>query len=64
MILVYMVSMISGLMGPRASKNAFTMYTAIAGAGVKKNVHFGPILDFGPILYSYGDFGHFHFEFE
>ena len=40
--LVYMESMFFGWMGPRASKNAFTMYTAIAGG--EKNVHFGPTL--------------------
>ena len=42
MILEYTVSMFSGYMGPRASKNAFTAYSAIAGK--KQNVHFGPIL--------------------
>ena len=42
MILVHTVSMFAGYMGPRASKNAFTAYTAITGG--KKNVHFGPIL--------------------
>ena len=43
MILEYTVSMFSGYMGPRAYKNAFTVYSAIAGG--EKNVHFdGPIL--------------------
>ena len=44
MILVHThtVSMFSGYMGPRAYKNAFTVYSAIAGG--EKNVHFGPIL--------------------
>ena len=64
MILVRTVSMFSGYMGPRASKDAFSASSAIAGGG---DVHFDPILarfwpDFGPILY--GDFGHFDDEFE
>ena len=35
-ILEYTVSMFSGYMGPRAYKNAFTAYSAIAGEKKKK----------------------------
>ena len=35
MLLEYTVSMFSGYMGPRASKNAFTAYSAIAGTKIK-----------------------------
>ena len=45
MILEYTVSMFSGYMGPRASKNAFTAYTLLSQGG-GGNVHFGPIWDF------------------
>ena len=56
LILEFTVSMFSGYMGPRASKNAFTVYSAISQGKNKSSLW----PEFGPILY--GDFGHFEFE--